>query len=107
LPVDEQNNEKVMRIPESLKMDFTNFISGKKYNGSKTSGHDPTCDTGTCGEVEAKEDPYTLCCGRSTNDGKPVKVYHMGYNVDSSKRDYGPCRKFVESEGFIKGDDIV
>jgi hypothetical protein len=31
----------------------------------------------------------------------------MGYNVDNSKRDYGPGSSFVEIKGFIKGDDIV
>lgn len=88
-------------------MDFTNFVSGKIYNGTKTSGHDPTCNTRTCGEIEAKEDPHAVCCGRRISHGKPVKVYHMGYNVDNSKRDYGPGSHFVESEGFIKGDEIV
>lgn len=31
----------------------------------------------------------------------------MGCNVDNSKRDYGPCGKFVERESLIERDEIV
>jgi hypothetical protein len=109
LHIDEEYDEKVMGIPESFKSGLTNFLSGKEDHDSKTSGHDPACNTGTRGEIYVKEsnEPPTGCCGRGIGDGKLVKVDHVGENVDNGKSDYGPGGKFVESDVFIKGDDAV
>ena len=55
LPIDEEYDEKVVRIPESLKSSSTDFLSSKEYDDGETSGHDPTCNTGTRGQVYGKE----------------------------------------------------
>ena len=109
LPIDEEYDEKVMGIPESFVIGCANLLSAKEYHDSKTSGHDPTSDTGTRGEIDAKErhEALTGCCGSGISHGKPVKVYHVGQNVDNGEADYGPGGNFVESDVFIEGDDIV
>lgn len=109
MPIDEEYNEKVVRIPESLIGGFTYFLSAKEYHDTKTSGHDPTGNTGARGEIYAKErqDSLTRCRGRRISHGKPIKVYHMGQNVDNGKPDYGPASSFVERDAFIEGNHIV
>lgn len=55
LPIDEEYDEKVVGIPESFKSCSTDFFSGIVYHGTQTSGHDPTCNTGTGGKVCGEE----------------------------------------------------
>ena len=51
LPVDEEYEEKVMGIPESFKVCSADFLSGKEYDETETSSHDPTSNARTGGKV--------------------------------------------------------
>lgn len=51
LPVEEKDEEKVMRIPKPLKMFAASPPYRKEHHNEKDCGHDPTSDTWSCCEI--------------------------------------------------------
>jgi hypothetical protein len=107
LPVDEEDNEEVVRIEESLEMSATAFLHCEENHDSHTESHNPSGNTWACSEVGKEEnDDFIACLGR-LRDCKFCKVDHVGSNVNDGKYHYGPSSRLVEGDGLIKGDEIV
>lgn len=107
LPVDEEDDEEVMRVPESFEMGATTFLHGKENHDTQTENHDPPSNARACSEVGKEEnDDFTAHLGGLCNC-KFSKVDHMSNYVNGGKCHHGPSSRLVESDCLIKGNEIV
>lgn len=79
LPVDEEDDEKVMRVPEPLEMGSTSLLNCKEHHDTKGGGHNPSSNSWACEEVGTKESHDDLASGVGVWVGfrKLSKVDHM------------------------------
>lgn len=79
LPVDEEDDEKVMRVPEPLEMGATSLLDGKKHHDTKGGGHNPSSNSWACEKVGTKEGHNDLASSVRVwvSFRKLSKVYHM------------------------------
>ena len=62
LPQDEEHDEQMVRVPESLKVDPTLSFSGKEKHNGEAKGHQPSSDTRTGREVCSKKRNKDIGC---------------------------------------------
>ena len=55
LPVDEEHDEQVVRVPEALKVGATALLHGVPDHDTERGGHDPASDAGSGREVRSEE----------------------------------------------------
>lgn len=107
LPVDEKDDEKMMRIPKAFEVDLSLFLSRKKSHDTQNDGHDPSSGTSPGCKIGTKEVDKELSRGRAHRCGQFVEVDHMGSDVDESASDNSPSRCFVECDVAVKRNDTI
>lgn len=55
LPVDEENDKKVVRIPKPLEVSTTPLLDRKEYHNEEGGSHDPPSHARTCKEIGSEE----------------------------------------------------
>lgn len=109
MPIDEENDEEMVRVPERLETSTATFLDGIPDHDSQSGSHDPSSDSGTSFKVGRKECDDTLAGVRRirVGHGEPVEVDHMGSDVDDGEDDDGPSGGLVERDVLVEGNDIV
>ena len=107
LPVDEEDDKQVVRVPEALEVRPTLLLSCEINHDTEGCCHDPTCDARASNKVGTEESKEPLSRARPSEQGQFVEVDHVGDNVHDSPNDHGPSRCLVEGQILVKGDDIV
>jgi len=107
LPTDEEDNEKVVGIPEPLESRLTDLFPSKENHDTESSCHDPTRDTRAGGEVGTKESNDTSTGRGCCNHGEFVEVDHVSKDMNHCTNDNGPCSCLVKGDVLVEGDDIV
>ena len=109
LPAYEEDDKEVVRVPEPLKVGATPLLHGKVYHGEQADGHDPPGYTWASRKVCCQESNDALTsvgCG-GIGHGQPVKVDHVGNDMNDCASDDGPGGCFVEGDALVKGNDVV
>lgn len=109
LPVDEEDDEEVVGVPEPLKVGPAAFLERKPDHHAERDGHDPARRTGTGEEVCTEEDgdPGEGGGRDGVLHGEARKVDHVREDVDGGADDDGPCGRLVKGDVLVEGDDIV
>lgn len=109
LPVDEEDDKEVVRVPEPLKVCPPPLLHRKEDHKTKRDGHNPSGRAGArdeLGEDEGDDDlagRVVVCVG----DGELGVVDHMRGDVDEGEEDDGPGDHFVERDVLVEGDEVV
>lgn len=82
LPVDEEDDEQVMGIPEPLKVNLALLLACKVSHDSEYDCHNPSCGTRAGGKVHRKEIDEMLAWTIAHRGSQLVEVHHMSDNVD-------------------------
>jgi hypothetical protein len=79
LPADEEDDEKVMSIPEVLEVGMSPFFRGKVDHNAKTDGHNPPGSAGSGGKVGLKEreELCATCLRGCVSERELGKVDHV------------------------------
>ena len=109
LPVEEEDEEQVVRVPEALKVRATRFLSSVPSHDDKRSGHDPASDTGTGGEVGDEEDDEAVArrSGERVGKGELGEVDHVRGDVDEGEEADAPADGLVERDVLVEGNVVV
>ena len=109
LPVDEEDNEQVVGVPEPLKVGATTLLNGEPDHDTQCSSHDPASCTRTSDEVGCDKGDNLLAGGLrvGVNHGELGEVDHVGDNVDNREDDDGPGDGLVERDVLVEGDERV
>jgi hypothetical protein len=107
LPADEEDDEQVVGIPKALEVRPASLFHGKEHHDTEGGCHDPASRTGARGEVGCQEGYDTTAGGGRCDEGKFIEVDHVGKNVDDTANNNRPCRRLVEGDVFVEGDDVV
>ena len=107
LPVDEEDNEHMVRVPEALKVSPTSLLHRKPDNDSQGEPHDPSGDPRAGCEIGQQEDDEPLFGGLCRLDSEVGKVEHVGDGVNDGPEDDGPGGSLVESDVLVEWDDVV
>lgn len=89
LPIDEEDNEEVVGVPEPLEMGAASLLNSKEDHDAKGSGHDPASDTRACDKVGLEECNNALTSGLCVRvgHGKLIEVNHVRKNMDNGPSD--------------------
>lgn len=84
LPVDKEDDEEVVGVPEPFKVCTTLGLSGCPSHGTETSPHNPTSDGRTSLNTSKEEslDPFTWSVGRL--DSQVGDIDYMSKSVDQA-----------------------
>jgi len=82
LPVDEEDDEQVMGIPEPLKVNPALLLACKVSHNSKYDCHYPSCSTRAGGKIYRKEIDEVLAWTIAHRRSQLVEVHHMCDNVN-------------------------
>lgn len=109
LPVDEEDDEQMVRVPEPLEVSTATLLHGEPDHDGESSGHDPAGYAGTCCEVGGKEgnDPLAGSLGIRVGHRELSEVDHVCGNMNDSSNHDGPGSGFVESDVLVERNDIV
>jgi len=107
LPVDEEDNKKMVGVPETLKVSPTPLLNREPDHNSQRKPHDPSRDTGASCEVGQQKDNEPLLSRVRRCNGKLCKVEHVGDGVNDRPEDDGPGGGLVEGDVLVEGDDVV
>lgn len=109
LPINEEDDEQVVRIPKSLKMGTTVLLDGEKNHCSQCCGHDPTSNSRSRGEVGSKESQKSLSRGLGirVSNRQLCKIHHMRSDVYDRTDNDRPCRRYMEGDVLVKRNDVV
>lgn len=102
-PEDEEDDEEVVHVPETLKVCATSLFRCRDRNRHQTDQHDITTPTGTSSKVGEDEthEPEIV-------DGREAgKIVPVSNGVDPGEEDNGPSDKLVEGDVLVKGDYVV
>ncbi len=110
LPVDEKDNEQVVRVPKAFKV-CTSPLFRKAYQTimPNTRFMIQPSDTWTGGEVGGKERANSLggvSC-RGISHGELVKVDHVGRDMDDGEEHNRPGSCFMERVVLVEGDESL
>lgn len=109
LPVDEEDDEEVVRVPEAVEVGTAALLHREPDHDTERGPHDPASRTGTGREVGHEEGDDTLT-GRlrvRVDHGKVGEVDHVCSGVDGREEDDGPGDGFVERDVLVKRDEVV
>ena len=107
LPVDEEDNEQMVGVPEALEMSPTPLLHRKPDHDSEREPHDPSRDTRTSRKVGQQKDDEPLLGRFSRLDGEVCEVEHVRDSVNDRPEDDGPGGGLVEGDVLIEGNDVV
>ena len=109
LPVDEEHDEEVVRVPEPLEVRAAALLNREPHHNAQRGGHDPASGTWASDEVRGDERD-DLLAGRlrvGVDHGELGEVDHVRDDVDDGEDDDGPGDGLVERDVLVEGDDLV
>lgn len=102
-PHNEEDDEEVMGIPETLVICTARLLNGGEDHGHQSNKHDITGPSGPSDQVGKEEaDEAKVVGGRETAQVDPVSD-----GVDPGEEDDGPSNKLVEGDVLVELDDSV
>ncbi len=109
LPVDEEDDEEVVRVPEPLEVGAATLLDGEPDHDTEGGRHDPASGTGAGDEVGSDKSEDTLASGLRVrvDDRKLGEVDHVGDNVDDREDDDRPSDRLVERDVLVERNDRV
>ena len=107
LPVDEEYEEQMVRVPEALKVRSTLLLHRIPDHNPQGEPHNPSGDPGTGCEVGQQEEDDPLFGRVRRHHSKVDKVDHVGDGVNERPEDDGPGGSLVESDVLVEGNDVV
>ena len=109
LPVDEEDDEKVVGVPERLEAGTAALLHRVPDHDSESDSHDPTRRAGPSGKVSDKESDEALTAGLRIRIGHRElgKVEHVRDDVHDGANNDGPCCGLVERDVLVEGNDLV
>jgi hypothetical protein len=107
LPVDEEDNEEMVGVPESLKVLSSLFLSGSPSHSTESNPHDPTSDSGSGLNAEQEEVLDAVGCVVGRHDGEPDDVDDMSQGMYEGPEDDGPASGLVEGDVFVERNEVV
>lgn len=102
-PEDEEYDEKVMSIPESLKVGPSRFLHGREHHRHKRNQHNVSAPPGPRQEISSNE----AFEANSVHGGEFGQIVPVCDGVDPGEKDNGPADEFVEGDVLIEGDDAI
>lgn len=78
LPVDEEDDEEVVSVPESLKVLLLVLVERGPDHSRQTQNHDPACRGWADEEEHVKISQDSAFGRRGVDQGKMVHVHHVG-----------------------------
>ena len=109
LPVDEEHDEEVVRVPEPLEVRTAALLNREPHHDTEGGGHDPASGTRASDEVGGDE-CENLLTGRlrvRVDHRELGEVDHVGDDVDDREDDDGPGDGLVERDVLVEGDERV
>ena len=109
LPVDEEHDEEVVRVPEPLEVCTAALLNREPHHYAQRGGHDPASSSGPGDEVRGDEGEDLLARGLciGVDHGKLGEVDHVGDDVNDGEDDDGPGDGLVERDVLVEGDKRV
>lgn len=109
LPVDEEYDEQMVRIPEAFEVSTTTLLNREPNHDAKSNRHNPSRRTRAGREVRRKEGDDALSRVRRVRvcHCELVEVDHVSSNVHEREEDNRPGGGFVERNVLVKGDHVV
>ena len=90
LPIDEENDEQMVGVPEAFKLGSTPLLDRKPDHNTETEPHDPSGDTGARCKVGQQKDNESFLGGTRRGNGEVCKIDHVGEGVNDRPEDEGP-----------------
>lgn len=107
LPVDEEDDEEVVRVPEPLEVRTAALLDREPHHDTEGGGHDPSSGTRAGNEVCGNECDDLLagrlCVG--VDHGELGEVDHVRDDVDDGEDDDGPGDGLVERDVLIERNE--
>ena len=100
LPVDEEDNKQMMRVPEPLKVLSSALFHCEPDDDRQASEHNPTSNTWASSKI-CHEEAFDACPGGRAEAGE---VIHVRHGVEKGEESDRPAYRFVESD---TEDEIV
>ena len=109
LPVDEEDDEKVVGVPELLKVGTAALLHGVPDHDTECGSHDPTSDTRAGRKVGLEERDEALAgrVGVRVGKGELGEVDHVRSDVHKRAGDDRPCGGLVECDVLVEGNEVV
>lgn len=109
LPVDEEDDEQVVRVPEPLEVGAATLLNREPDHDSECGGHDPASGSGTGDEVggDEREELLARRLRVRVDDRELGEVDHVRDDVDDGEDDDGPGDGLVERDVLVEGDERV
>ena len=109
LPVDEEDDEEVVRVPEPLEVGAATLLDREPDHDPERGGHDPASSSGPGDEVRGNEGEDLLARGLciGVDHGKLGEVDHVGDDVNDGEDDDGPGDSLVERDVLVERDERV
>lgn len=103
LPVQEEDDEQVVRVPELLEVRATALLDRVPHHDGEGGGHDPAGDAGARREVRDEPDDETFArrLGERVGKREARKVDHVRGDVDEGEETDAP------GDGLVEGDVLV
>ena len=109
LPVDEEHDEEVVRVPEPLEVCTAALLNGEPDHDTEGGGHDPAGRAGASDEVGGDEREQLLACRLrvGVDERELSEVNHVRDDVNDGENDDGPGDGLVERDVLVEGDERV
>jgi hypothetical protein len=102
-PEDEEDDEEVMRVPETLKVRTARSFGSGKSDCHQGKEHDVTAPSRTGGKIgqnEAHESQPVAC-------GEPGEIIPVRNSVNPGEEDYGPGDQLMEGDVLVERYYVV
>lgn len=109
LPVDEEYDEQMMRIPEAFKVSTAPLLNREPDHDAKSNCHNPSRRTRAGREVRRKEGNNALPRVSRVRvcHCELVEIDHVSSNVHEREEDNRPSGGFVEGDVLVEGNHVV
>jgi hypothetical protein len=107
LPVDEEDDEQVVGVPELFKVLSSLVLTSVPSHRSKRHPHKPTSDGWTRLNTNEQEVNHSLPSGSRRVNGNPYDIDDMGECVDKRPDNNGPSYCLMEGDVLVERNDCT
>lgn len=109
LPVDEEHDEQMVRVPEALKVSTTAFLDCEEHHRAERGGHDPACCARASDKLSEKErrDALSSRLRICICDCEFRIIDHVCSDVHKREEDHGPGNRLMKRDILIERNDVV
>ena len=109
LPVDEEDDEEVVGVPEPLEVGTAALLNREPNHDTEGGGYNPASRTRASDEVGRNERKHLLASRLRirVNHGELSEVDHVRHDVDNGEDDDRPSDSLVERNVLIEGNERV